>query len=105
MADIELNGELIVLRKRADSEWARLRALQERYGRPSVAGGWSMKAHAEWDAARVRWSEAVDAVRAAVGVWALKSGQRRIDVEARLTGTVRGGKDPQIWPEAEAAAS
>ncbi|GLX41338.1 hypothetical protein Sros01_74110 [Streptomyces roseochromogenus] len=63
---------------------------------------WPAEAHEERDAPRLRWSEAVDAVQAAVAAWAAESGQRRIDVEARLTGVVRGGKDPQVWPEAAA---
>ncbi|MEU8943602.1 hypothetical protein OHU17_37980 (plasmid) [Streptomyces goshikiensis] len=44
----------------------------------------------------------MDAVQAAVVAWAAESGQRRIDVEARLTGVVCGGKDPQVWPGAAA---
>ncbi|MFE2252088.1 hypothetical protein [Streptomyces lavendulae] len=102
MADIELNDDLILLRKRADSAWALLREVQERHGRTTVEEGWPAEAHEEWDAARLRWSEAVDAVQAAVAAWAAESGQRRIDVDARLTSVVRGGKDPQVWPEAAA---
>ncbi|MET9607310.1 hypothetical protein ABZZ17_19875 [Streptomyces sp. NPDC006512] len=100
MADVELTDDLIILRKRADTAWALLRDVQERHGRPSAEGGWPAEAHAEWDEARVQWGEAADAVRVAIGAWAAESGQRRIDIEARLTGEVRGGKDPQVWPEA-----
>ncbi|MFE1558892.1 hypothetical protein ACFW6V_28410 [Streptomyces sp. NPDC058734] len=100
MADIELTDDLILCRKRADTAWARLRGVQDKYGRPSAGEGWSAEAHAEWEAARIRWAEAVDEVQEAIAAWAEESKQRRIDIEARLTGEVRGGKAPQVWPEA-----
>ncbi|MEU3726740.1 hypothetical protein [Streptomyces sp. NPDC031705] len=43
----------------------------------------------------------MDVAQEAIAKWAKDSGQRRIDVEVRLTGEVRGGKDPQVWPEDE----
>ncbi|MFF4429718.1 hypothetical protein ACFYZ4_11180 [Streptomyces sp. NPDC001513] len=40
-------------------------------------------------------------MRAAISHWAGESDQRRFDIETRLKGEVRGGKDPQVWPESE----
>ncbi|MFD4865314.1 hypothetical protein [Streptomyces sp. NPDC058412] len=101
MADMEPNDELFRLQKRSDSAWADLRAIQDRRGRPSQEGGWSPEAQEEWQAAWTVWGDRVDTVRAAISHWAGESGQRRIDIETRLKGEVRGGKDPQVWPEGE----
>ncbi len=100
MADIELADELIVLQKRSDTAWAQVRAIQDRHGRPTRAGGWPSQAHAEWRTAWDEWGACVDAVRGAIDAWAQDSGQRPIDVDARLKGLVRGGKPPRTWPEA-----
>ncbi|MCX4546646.1 hypothetical protein [Streptomyces sp. NBC_01565] len=101
MAEIELTDDLILLQKRSDTAWARLREIQDRHGRPAQAGGWSHEAEAEWQNAREQWGERIDSVRAGIDTWARESGQRRIDIETRLKGTVRAGKDPQVWPDAE----
>ncbi|MFD8951981.1 hypothetical protein ACFV0B_24350 [Streptomyces xanthophaeus] len=101
MADTELTDDLILLQKRADTAWARLREIQDRHGRPTIEGGWPQEAHTEWQTGKEAWGTQIDAVREAIDAWAQESGQRRIDIETRRKATVRGGKDPQVWPEAE----
>ncbi|MFD3679865.1 hypothetical protein [Streptomyces sp. NPDC058613] len=100
MAEIRLDDDLIRLQKRADTTWALLHEIQDRYGRPSGEGGWQPEAHEEWQAAWLEWGERADTVRGAIDRWAQESGQSRLDVEARLRGEVRGGKNPQVWLEA-----
>src|SRR4051812_24919302 len=43
-----LTDDLILLQKRSDTAGARVGEIQERHGRPSIEGGWSREAHAEW---------------------------------------------------------
>ncbi|MFZ3492268.1 hypothetical protein ACODT5_03325 [Streptomyces sp. 5.8] len=101
MADIELTDDLILLQKRSDTAWVRVQEIQDRHGRPSAEGGWTDDAHSEWDTAWKVWGDQTDVVREAIAAWAGESGQSRINIEGRLKGEVRGGKGPQIWPEAK----
>ncbi|MET9852220.1 hypothetical protein ABZY57_04610 [Streptomyces sp. NPDC006450] len=46
------------------------------------------------------WHDRADVVRKAIAAWQAESSQSRIDIEGRLKAEVRGGKGPQVWPEA-----
>lgn len=74
-ADIELTDNLILLQKRSDTAWARVREIQDRYGRPTAEGGWTDDAHAEWNAAWKVWGDQTDIVREAIAAWAGESGR------------------------------
>lgn len=59
---IDLNGKSMQQQRAANAALARVRALQEEYGRPTQEGGWTQEQHDAWDAAWREWRDLVYAV-------------------------------------------
>ncbi|MCX4784347.1 hypothetical protein [Streptomyces sp. NBC_01264] len=85
---IELNDDLLALQRAADAH-AQLKALSERYGRPTQVGGWTNEQHQTWDAALDAWRERAADVQAAVADHAAATGQDRAQLEAATKKAVR----------------
>jgi uncharacterized coiled-coil protein SlyX len=86
---IELNDDLAALQRAADDAHAQLKALSERYGRPTEVGGWTDEQHQTWDAALDEWRERAAEVQAAVADHAKVTGQDRAQLEAAVKKAVR----------------
>jgi hypothetical protein len=82
---IELNDDLIALRRAADDAHAEVRRLQEEFGKPTQEGGWTDEQHAAWNEALAVWRELAMKVAAA-----MPSGPDPLEIDRVLKRAARG---------------
>lgn len=91
---IELNDDLIALRRAADDAHAEVRRLQEEYGKPTQEGGWTEEQHTAWNVAVEAWRDRAAEVQQAIADHAKATGQDRGKLEAAVNKAVRHPEPP-----------